>query len=167
MKDLGLLHYFLGLEVQQSKDEILLSQGKYTVDILKIFDMLDCKSMTTLMVTNLKKLHDSDIGYDLVDPTMYKQLIGSLLYLVHTRPNICYAVSALSQFMAEPKQKHWVAAKHILRYLKGTIAPSPIYTSSGGILLHGYVDSDWVGSPIDRKSTTCHCFSLEIGRAHV
>ena len=60
MKDLRLLHYFLGLEVQQSKDEVFLSQGKYTVNILKRFGMLDCKSMTTPMVTDLKKLHDSD-----------------------------------------------------------------------------------------------------------
>lgn len=73
MKDLGLLHYFLVLEVQQSKDEVFLSQGKYTVDILKRFSMLDCKSMTTPMVTNLKKLHDLDTGSNLVDPTMYKQ----------------------------------------------------------------------------------------------
>ena len=72
MKDLGALHYFLGLEVQQSKNEVFLSQGKYTVDILKRFGMLDCKSMTTPMVTNLKKLHDSDTGSNLVDPTMYK-----------------------------------------------------------------------------------------------
>ena len=96
MKDLGLLHYFLSLEVQQSKDEVFLFQGKYTVDILKIFGMLDCKSMSTPMVTNLKKLHDSNTGSDLVDPTMYKQLIGSLLYLIYTRPDICYGVSALS-----------------------------------------------------------------------
>ena len=106
MKDLGALHYFLGLEVQQSKNEVFLSQGKYTIDILKRFGMLDCKLMTTPMVTNLEKLHDSDTGYDLVDPTMYKQLIGSLLYLVHTKPDICYAVSALSQFMAEHRQRH-------------------------------------------------------------
>ena len=98
--------------------------------------------MTTPMVTNLKKLHDSDIGSDLVDPTMYKQLIGSLLYLVHTRPDICYAINALSQFMAEPRQRHWVAAKHILRYLRGTIVHGLKFTSSGGILLHGYADSD-------------------------
>ena len=116
--------------------------------------------MTTPMVTNLKKLHDSDIGSNLVDPTMYKQLIGSLLYLVHTKPNICYAVSALSRFMAEPRQRHWVVGKHILRYLRGTIAHGLKYTSSGGILLHGYADSDWARSPIDKKSTTGYYFSL-------
>ena len=159
MKDLGLLHYFIGLEVQQSKDEVFLLQGKYIVDILKRFGMLDCKSMSTATVTNRKKMHDSNSGSNLVDPTMYKQLIGSLLYLIHTRPHICYAMSALSQFMVEPTQRHWVAAKHILRYLRETVAYGLKYTSSGGILLHCYADSDWAGSPIEKISTTGYCFN--------
>jgi hypothetical protein len=71
MKDLGLMHYFLGLEVWQRQGEIFLAQGKYTVDVLKRFGMMDCKSMYTPMVTNLRKLHDYNIGLDLVDPTMY------------------------------------------------------------------------------------------------
>lgn len=95
MKDLGLMHYFLGLEVWQNKDGIFLAQRKYTMDILKRFGMFECKSMATPMITNLKKLHDSDTRSDLVDPTMYRQLIGSLLYLAHTWPDICYLVSAL------------------------------------------------------------------------
>ena len=72
MKDLGLMHYFLGLEVWQRQGEIFLAQVKYTVDVLKRFGMMNCKSMSTLMVTNLKKLHVSDIGSDFVDPTMYR-----------------------------------------------------------------------------------------------
>ena len=80
----------------QRLDEIFLSQGKYTVDVLQRFGMMDCKSMATSMVSNLKKLHETTFGVDPIDPMMYIQLIGSLLYLVHTRPNICYAVSALS-----------------------------------------------------------------------
>jgi hypothetical protein len=79
MKDLSLMHYFLGLEVWQRQGEIFLAQGKYMVDVLKRFGMMDCKSMSTTMVTNLRKLHDSDIGSDLVDPTMYRQLIGTLM----------------------------------------------------------------------------------------
>jgi hypothetical protein len=71
------------------------------MDVLKRFGTMDCKSMSTLMVTNLRKLHDSDTGSDLVDPTMYRQLIGSLMYMIHTRPDICYAVIAMSQFMTE------------------------------------------------------------------
>jgi hypothetical protein len=92
MKDLGLMHYFLGLEVWQRLDEIFLSQGKYTVEILQRFEMMDCKSMTTPMAINMKLLSES--SSDLVDPTMYKQLIGSLMYLVDTRPNICFVVNA-------------------------------------------------------------------------
>jgi hypothetical protein len=158
MKDLGLMHYFLGLEVWQRQGEIFLAQGKYTVDVLKRFGMMDCKFMSTPMVTNLRKLHDSDSGSDFVDPTMYRQLIGSLMYMIHTRPDICYAVIAMSQFMTEPRQRHWVAAKHILRYLRGTITYAMKYTSSGDLFLHGYADADWARSPMDRKSTSGYCF---------
>jgi hypothetical protein len=79
--------------------------------------MMDCKSMATPMVTNLKLLSDS--SSDLVDPTMYKELIRSLMYLVNTRPNICFVVNTLSQYMVEPRHVHLVAAKHVLRYLHG------------------------------------------------
>jgi hypothetical protein len=103
MKDLGLMHYFLGLEVWQRQGKIFLAEGKYIVDVLKRFGMMDCKSMSTPIVTNLKNLHDSDTGSYLVDPTMYMQLIGSLMYMIHTRPYICYAVIAMSQFMTEPR----------------------------------------------------------------
>jgi hypothetical protein len=160
MEDLGLMHYFLGLEVWQKHGEIFLSQSKYAIDVLHRFGMLNCKSMTTPMISNLKKLHDLAIGSDLEDPAIYRQIIGSLMYLVHTRPNICYAVNALSQFMCEPKHIHKVVAKHILRYVRGTIAYGLRYTSSGGVMLHGYTDSDWMGSTVDQKSTFRYCFSL-------
>jgi hypothetical protein len=88
MKDIGLMHYFLGLEVWQHPSEIFLGQGKYTIEILKRFRMMDCKSMNTPMTTNLRMLGDSDS--DLVDPMMYRQLIGLLMYLVNTRPNIFF-----------------------------------------------------------------------------
>jgi hypothetical protein len=106
MKDLGLMHYFLGLEVWQRQGEIFLAQGKYIVDVLKRFGMMDCKSMSTPMVTNMKKPHDSNTSSDLVDPTMYRQLIGSLMYMIHTRPDIYYAMIAMNQFMTEPRQRH-------------------------------------------------------------
>ena len=116
--------------------------------------------MSTPMITNLRKLHDYDTSLDLVDPTMYRHLIGSLMYMIHTRPDICYAVIAMSQFMTEPRQRHWVAAKHILRYLRGTITYGLRYTSSGGLFLHGYVDVDWAGIPLDRKITSRYYFNL-------
>ena len=142
MKDLGLMHYFLRLEVWQKPNEIFLSEGKYAVEILKRFGMMNCKSVSTPMVANLKKLHDSDSGSDLVDPTMYRQLDGSLMYLTHTRPDMQFVVSALSQFMVEPRERHWVASKHILRYLQGTLAYGLKFTSNGGVMLHRYADSD-------------------------
>jgi hypothetical protein len=160
MKDLGLMQYFLGLKVWQRQGEIFLAQGKYTVDVLKRFGMMDCKSMSTPMVTNLRKLHDSDIGSDLVDPTMHRQLIGSLTYMIHTRPYICYAVIAMNQCMTESRQRHWVAAKHILIYLRGTITYGLRYTFSGGLFLHGYADADWARSPMDWKSASRYYFSL-------
>jgi hypothetical protein len=84
MKDLGMMHYFLGLEVWQRNDEIFLSQGKYTVEILKKFSMTKCKSMPTPMVMDLKKMNDVDSGE--IDP--HSDMIGSLMYLVNTKPDI-------------------------------------------------------------------------------
>jgi hypothetical protein len=146
MKDLGMMHYFLGQEVWQRTDEIFLSQGKYTVGILKKFSMTECKSMPTPMVMDLKKMNDDDS--DEIDP----QLIGSLMYLVNTRPDICYAVNVLSQFMSQPRQTHWIAAKHVLRYLRGTVGYGLRYASSVDLSLQVYVD--WAGSAVDRKSTS-------------
>ena len=94
MKDLGMMHYFLGLEVSQSSNEIFLNQGKYTVEIMKRFGMLDCKAMTTLVTTNLKLLNDDTS--EVVDATLYRQIIGSLMYLTNIRPDICFAVNTLS-----------------------------------------------------------------------
>jgi hypothetical protein len=96
MKDLGLMHYFLGLEVWQKPGEIFLSQSKYAIYVLRRFGMLDCKSMSTPMISNLKKLQYQAIGSNPEGPTIYRQIIRSLMYLVHTRPDICYAVNALS-----------------------------------------------------------------------
>ena len=112
MKDIGLMHYFLGLEVWQNPGKIFLTQGKYVVDILQRFGMQGCKSMNVPMITNLKKLRDSATSSQDVDSTLYRQLIG---------PDIYYTANALSQFMSDPKHIHWVAAKHVLRYVQGTI----------------------------------------------
>jgi hypothetical protein len=161
MKDLGLMHYFLGSEVWQRLDDIFLSQGKYIVEILQIFGMMDWKSMATPMMINLKLISDS--SSDLVDPMMYRYLIGSLLYLVNTRENICFAVNTLSQYMVKPRHVQWMVAKHMLRYLCGTIGYRLRYVSGGDVKLQGYTDSDWEGSAVDWKSTCICCFSLGSG----
>jgi hypothetical protein len=119
MKNLGLMHYFLGIGVWQSLERIFLNQGKYTVEILKRFDMLECKSMNTPMEAKLKLLVDT--SSDLIDATLYRQIIGSLMYLTNTRPDICFAVNILSQFLVEPRRVHLAAAKHVMRYLKCTM----------------------------------------------
>ena len=98
------MHYFLGLEVWQQKGEIFLGQGRYATEILKRFKMEDCRPMATPMITNWKKIDASEDKN--VDPTLYRQLIGSLMYLVNTRPDICYVVNSLSQFRVEPKRAH-------------------------------------------------------------
>jgi hypothetical protein len=97
MKDLGLMHYFLGLEVWQSPKRIFLNQGKYAIEILKRFDMLECKSMNTPMETKLKLLVDT--SSELIDATLYRQIIGLLVYLMNTRPDICFSMNTLSQFL--------------------------------------------------------------------
>ena len=106
MKDLGMMHYFLGMEVWQSADGIFLRQGKY----MKRFGMMDCKAMATHMASNLKLL--SDASSESVDATtMYRQMIGSLMYLTNMRPDICFAVNTLRQFLMDPRQVHLVVVK--------------------------------------------------------
>jgi hypothetical protein len=158
MKDLGLMHYYLGLEVWQKRGEVFLGQGKYAIKILQKFGMMDCKSMDTPMNADIRKVKVPDSNP--VDPSLYRQLIGSLMYLVNTQPDICFAVNTLSQFQVEPRQEHWIAAKHVLRYIRGTINYGLRYTASNDIQLHGFTDSDWAGSVEDRKSTSGMSFSL-------
>jgi hypothetical protein len=158
MKDLGLMHYFLGLEVWQSLEKIFLNQGKYAVEILKRFDMLECKSMNTPMETKLKLLVDTLL--ELVDATLYRHIIGSLMYLTNTRPDICFVVNTLSQYLVEPRCVHLTAAKHVMRYLKGMLDFGLCYTGDHDFRLIGYTDSDWAGSVSDRKSTLGCCYSL-------
>jgi hypothetical protein len=102
MKDLGLMHYFLGLEVWQCPERIFLNQGKYAIEVLKRFDMLECKPMNTPMEMKLKLKLLVDTSSKLIDATLYRQIIGSLMYLTNTRPDICFAVNTLSQFLVEP-----------------------------------------------------------------
>ena len=140
MKDLGMMHYFLGLEVWRYPDEIFLNQGKYTVEILKRFGMLDCKAINISMVTNLKLLNDD--SSERVDVTLYRQIIGSLMYLTNTRTYICSIVNTLCQYMMEPQHVHIVATKHLMRYLKGTLDCGLIYIAESEFRLCGYTNSD-------------------------
>ena len=118
MKDLGLLHYFLGLEIWQWEGELFVSQGKYAQEILGKFNMEDCKPMDTPLLGNWRK--EDATSAKVVDATIYRQLVGSLMYLVNTRLNICYVVNQFSQAMVKPTKLFLNASKHVLRYLRGT-----------------------------------------------
>ena len=107
------------MEVWQNADGISLIQGKYVVEILKRFRMMDCKAMDTPMTSNQKLL--SDASSETVDATMYRQMIGSLMYLTNTRLDIFFAMNTLSQFLTDLRNVHLIAAKHIMRYLRGTV----------------------------------------------
>lgn len=116
--------------------------------------------MARPMVINMKKLSDSTLDSKLVDPTIYKQLIGSMMYLVNTRPYIFFMVSTLSQFMVELRHVHWVVAKRVLRYLHGTVGYGLRYVSGSEVNLQGYPDYYQGGSVVYRKSTFGCFFSL-------
>eukprot|EP00253_Pinus_taeda_P025524 PITA_25524 len=103
------------------------------------------------------------IDYEKTFTPVARQLIGSLMYLVNTRPDICYAVNTLSQFMVEPKRAHWAAAKHVLKYLQGTIDYGLLYTRGKDIRLSGFTNADWARSSVHRKSTSSYCFNIGSG----
>ena len=95
-----------------------------------------------------------------MDATIYRHLVGSLMYLVNTRLNICYAVNQLSQAMVKPTKLFWKVRKHVLRYLRGTSEYGLWYKQMDGVKLHSFMDADWAGSPSDRKSTSGGIFSI-------
>jgi hypothetical protein len=129
------MHYLLGIEVWQSTEKIFLNQGKYAIK-MKRFDMLKCKSMYTPMKTKLDLL--VDISSELVDATLYRHIIGSVMCMTNTRLDICFA---LSQYLVEPRRVYIVAAKHMMRYLKGTFDFGLYYTKDHDFRLSGYTDS--------------------------
>lgn len=127
MTDLGKMTYFLGMEFRYSEKGIILHQLKYELELLKRFDLKNCKIAVTPSDTNQKLDSDSD-GKD-VDATTFKQLVGSLRYLCNTRPDICYSVGMVSRFMSKPKWSHYQAAVRILRYIKGTLKYGVLFPS--------------------------------------
>eukprot|EP00253_Pinus_taeda_P026941 PITA_26941 len=118
MKDLGLLHYFLGSEIWQRNGGLFVSQGKYAQEILEKLNMHGCKRVDTPLPGGWR-MEDATSGEE-VDATIYRQLVGSHMSLVNTQPDICYAVNQLSQAMVKPTKLFWKVSKHVLRYLRGT-----------------------------------------------
>jgi hypothetical protein len=151
MKDLGLLSFFLGIQASRDKHGLHLHQGKYITELLHRVKMAGAKPASTPCVTG-SKMSKND-GESLPDPSEYRHMVGALQYCTLTRPDISYSVNQLCQFLHSPTSTHLIAVKHVLRYLKGTLDYGLYYTK-GTLQLNSYCDSDWVGSPDDRKSTT-------------
>ncbi|KAJ9544456.1 LOW QUALITY PROTEIN: hypothetical protein OSB04_024163 [Centaurea solstitialis] len=155
MSMMGELTYFLGLQVKQSEKGIFISQGKYVREMLQKFELTTCSEMKTPMAPPLKLEKDSN-GKP-VDVTLYRGMIGSLLYLTASRPDIMYATCLCAQYQAEPKESHLKVVKRIFRYLKGTPNLGLWYPMDSGFDLTAFSDSDFAGCKIDRKSTTGGC----------
>ena len=151
-------NYFLGLQIKQLNHGTFLSQTKYCKELLKKFDMKNCKEISTPMATNCYL--DSDEKGTSVDQTKYRGLIGSLLYLTTSRPDIMFnvCVCVCARFQSNLKESHFTAAKRILKYLQGTTNVGLWYPSEVSLNLVGFSDSDFVSCKTDRKSTsgTCH-----------
>lgn len=161
MTDLGDMTYFLGMEIQQTQQGIFIGQQKYAKEVLKKFNMEDCKSMSTPLAQNDK--FNKEDGAEKVDEGLYRSIIGCLMYLTATRPDIMYSVSLLSRYMHCASEVHYKAAKRVLRYIKGTLQLGIKFEKKDKLFLHGFADSDWAGSCEDMKSTTGYLFSLGSG----
>ncbi|KAJ0589411.1 putative RNA-directed DNA polymerase [Helianthus annuus] len=152
MKDLGRLKYFLGIEVLRSKQGIFICQKKYVLDLLAEIGMVDCKPADTPMVANHKLCMEKD--GELADKERYQRLVGKLIYLSHTRPDIAYAVGVVSQFMHQPQVAHMEAVWRIIRYLKGTSGHGVLFQPNQHLKIQAYTDADWAGDKGDRRSTS-------------
>lgn len=154
LKDLGDLHYFLGIEVSKVRDDILLSQDKYTSDLLKKVNMAHCKpAVTPLCTTEKLSLQDGEaLGSE--DSTRYRSVVGALQYLTLTRPDISFPVNKVCQFLHSPTTVHWTAVKRILRYLKHTLGTGLKIRKNSSMLVSAFSDADWAGSVDDRRSTS-------------
>ncbi|GJZ41018.1 putative ribonuclease H-like domain-containing protein [Tanacetum coccineum] len=155
MSSIGERTFFLGLQVKQKEDGISISQDKYVTEILKKFGFTDVKTASTPMETQKPLLKDAD-GED-VDEHLYRSMIGSLMYLTSSRPDIMFAVCACARFQVNPKVSHLHAVKRIFRYLKGQPKLGLWYPKDSPFDLVAYTDSDYAGASLDRKSTTGGC----------
>lgn len=158
IKELGNLKYFLGIEVARSKEGIFISQQKYVLDLLQETGMLGCRVIDTPIEQNHRTGADLEEGA--VDRASYQRLVGRLIYLSHTRPDIAYAVGVASQFMHNPKESHLKAVHRILHYLKGSPGKGILFKKGGHMSVEAYTDADYAGSLVDRWSTLGYCTFL-------
>jgi len=161
MKDLGELRYFLGIEIIQSPKGIWLLQRQYALNKLFEYGMTSCKPISIPLEQNVKlSANEGDL---VEDTTMYKHIVGNLIYMTITRVDLSYAVGVVSQFMQTPRKPHLDAVKRILRYIKHTLQCGIFNEAKSQLQVHGYTDANWAGNVSDRRSTSGFMFSFGSG----
>lgn len=158
MKDLGKLNHFLGLELSYHEDTIVLHQRKYSTNLLNKFGMLDSKPVVTPMDSNVK--FGTSVGKELEDASMYRKIMGSLIYLTLTRPDLAFAIGVLSRFMQNPRRPHLDAVRRVLRYVNRTLNWGISFKKDKDCKLAGFCDADYAGDVDTRRSTTCYLFIM-------
>jgi histone deacetylase 1/2 len=153
IKDLGNLHYFLGIEVKRTPQGLLLTQDKYARDMLTKVGMLDCKAAPTPLSSSepLSLHHGTPLGPE--DSSQYRSVVGALQYLTLTRPDLSFSVNKVCQYLHAPTTAHWTATKRILRYVRDTSQLGITFRPSSSTLLSAFSDADWAGCLEDRRST--------------
>ncbi|XP_071680293.1 uncharacterized protein [Lolium perenne] len=153
IKDLGDLHYFLGIEVKKTPNGLLLTQEKYATDILTKVGMVACKPAPTPLSSSeqLSLTAGTPLGSE--DSSQYRSIVGALQYLTLTRPDLSFSVNKVCQYLHAPTTEHWSAVKRILRYVKDTMKLGITFTASSSTLLSAFSDADWAGCLDDRRST--------------
>jgi hypothetical protein len=158
MSLVGELSYFLGLQIRQLNDGIFISQAKYAKNLVKKFGLEKAKHCDTPMSTTLKL--SKDASGKSVEQTLYRGMIGSLLYLTASRPDISFSVGVCARYQSDPKESHLSSVKRIIRYVNGTSNYGIWYSFDTNASLVGFSDADWAGNCDDRKSTSGGCFFL-------
>lgn len=158
VKNLGVLRFFLGVQVRRDASGFALSQEQYTEDILERAGMANCKPASTPV--DVKPKLSADEGEPVTDGAFYRSITGALQYLTLTRPDIAYAVNQACLHMHSPRAAHWNLVKRILRYLRGTITEGLFISASPSTELTTFSDADWAGCPDTRRSTSGYCVFL-------